>query len=415
MADFQIGTTYWPRRKGALLWAEWDRGEVREELQQIAAAGIDTLRLPLHWEDFQPRPERVDTRALRLLEQALALAEDTRLRVVPGLFPLAIAGAIHIPAWTTAASFAADMMLSTKFGPLLIIRNESPPPLVWERTKHNTEVRDLWTNPAMREAQRKLIEEVVGNFGDHPIVSGWELGNGIELARVPSSPDAAAEWLGETADVARQYGARGTLYYGATLRSLVRRDGLRPDAIVAAHCTPVINLAAPEPALTRRIPTPELHRFIATLVRSLCGVAPVLQIGAPAIARSEGQTFADNAYGHAVEQPLLDHDGYARLVETSLPELRAMDVPAVWFSHAFCYAEPFAPPSAHSRREQMMGLFDTDGDELPVVRAVVQVAQQPKPETQADFKPLDVENYWNDPARHFQRLWEQWQSSEETP
>jgi hypothetical protein len=285
MADWTLGTTYWPRRKGALLWAAWDRGEVRDELQQIATIGIDTLRLPLHWEDFQPRPERIDSGVLRSLEQTLDLAADARLRVVPSLMPLAIAGAIHLPAWTTAASLAADMVMATKFGPLLIVRSESQPPLIWERTAHQTEVRDLWTNPAMREGQRKLIAEVVGYFADHPALRGWEIGSGIELARLPSSSDAAAEWLAETAESMREHGARGSLFYAATLRSLLRREGPRPESIVEAGVTPVVSLVPPEPAWIGQRLTAEMLRFAAALVRSLCGAAPVLIVGAPAISR----------------------------------------------------------------------------------------------------------------------------------
>lgn len=413
MEHFSLGATYWPRRKGTLLWAEFDRGEVRDELQQIAAIGINTLRLPLDWEAFQPRPERVETRALRLLEQALTLIEDARLKVVPGLLPLAIAGAIHLPAWATASSFAADMMLSTRFGPLLIVRNEAPPPLVWERTRRQSEIRDLWTNPTMRAAQRKLITEIVGYFGDHPVISGWELGSGIELGRLPSSSDAAAEWFGETADVVRQSGARTPLFYGATLRSLIRREGPRPAAIVAARCTPVINLVPPEPPFARQALTPEIVQFVAALVRSLAGVAPVIALGAPAVPNAEGRIFADNAYGHAIEQPLLDPDGYARLIETVLPRLHAAGAPGLWFTHALCYPEPFVPAGAHSRREQMMGLFDIDGDELPVAKAVQQFAAQPAPETRTPFAELDIEDYWNDPAAGFGRLWARWQHTDE--
>ncbi len=412
MVDWTLGTTYWPRRKGALLWAAWDRGEVRDEMQQIATLGVDTLRLPLHWEDFQPRPDRVDSNALRALEQTLDLAADARLRVVPSLLPLAIAGAIHLPAWTTAASLAADMVMATKFGPLLIVRSESQPPLIWERTAHRTEVRDLWANPAMREGQRKLIAEVVGYFADHPALLGWELGSGLELARLPSSSDAATEWLAETAEALREHGARGPLFYAATLRSLLRREGPRPEAIVEAGCAPVVSLVPPEPAWVGQRLTAAMLRFAAALVRSLCGVAPVLIIGAPAIAHSDGQTFADNAYGRAVSQPLIDPDGYAQLVESALPDLRAADVPGVWFAHAYCYGKPFVPEDAHSRRERMMGLFDTGGEELPVALAVQRFAAQPAPAASYALPMLDVEDYWADPAASFERLWRAWDAPE---
>lgn len=413
MNNFSLGATYWPRRKGSLLWTKFDRGEVREEFQQLAAIGLNTVRLPLRWEDFQPRPERVAVTALRMLEQALEQASDARLRVVPTLFPLAVSGAIHLPAWATAASYAADLTLSTKFGPLLIVRNEQRPPLVWEHTKHETEIRDLWTNPAMRAAQRLLIAEVVGNFADHPALHGWELGSGIELGRAPSSAEVVTEWLGETIDIAREHRAQGPIFYGATMRSLVRREGPRPESIVQAGGVPVLSLVPPEPALTSQPLNDSLLRFVTALVYSLGEVAPVLLVGAPAVANASGRIFEDQAYGRSIEQPLLDLDQYARVIETALPGLHTSGVPGLWFVHAFCYAEPFLPHEAHSRREQMMGLFDTTGDELPVTTAVQRFAQQPEIEQKSNIPLLDVESYWNDPAGNFQRLWQQWQAPDE--
>lgn len=413
MNAWSIATTYWPRRKGALLWAEFDRGEVREEFQQLTATGVDTVRLPLDWETFQPRPERVALGPLRALEQTLMLAEDARLRVEPSLFALAVAGAIHLPAWATAASYAADMMLATKFGPLLIIRNDTPPPLVWQRTQHETEVRDLWTNPSMRAAQRKLIAEVVGYFADHPALSGWELGSGWELARLPASSDAALEWLGETVDVAREHGARGRLSYALSLRALLRREGPRPDVLRAARCSPTISLLPPEPAFARQPLTLEQLRFVAALAVALGGEPPQLLLGAPAVANAGEQTFADRAYGRDVEQPLLDPDGYAQLIEAALPELRRAGLPGITFAHAFCYGQPFVPAGAHSLRERMMGLFDTGGEELPVAQAVRRFSEQAAPEDTTALPGLDVEGYWSDPPRHFQRLWQRWQTPPE--
>jgi hypothetical protein len=265
----------------------------------------------------------------------------------------------------------------------------------------------------MREAQRKLIGEVIGYFGDHPVISGWELGAGIELGRAPSSADAAADWLGETADVARQHGARGVLYYAATMRSLLRREGPRPDAIASANATLALSLTPPEPAFRNQALTVEMLRFVTALVRSLAGNAPVLIFGSPTVANGRDTTIADRAYGREVEQRLLNHDGYARLVETALPALRSDGVPAMWFAHAFCYGQPFPPERAHSLRERMMGLFDTSGEELPVASAVQRFSRQPTSEEQAKFTPLDVENYWADPSAHFRRLWQQWQAPNE--
>jgi hypothetical protein len=412
MSDWSIGATYWPRRKGIQLWTTFDRGETRDEFQQIADAGINTVRLPLYWEDFQPQPERVSSNALRALEQILELVEHARLGAVPTLWPVAIAGAIHVPDWATAASYAADLTLSTKFGPLLIVQSETRSPIVWQQSNHNTQVRDLWTNPAMLDAQRKLISEVIGYFGDHPVIRGWEMGSGIELARIPASSDATAEWLGQINELARQHGARGTLFYGATLRALLRREGPRPAAMKEAGIVPAIDVIVPDPMLNHEPLTAEFLQFIAALVHSLGGDPPALIIGAPSIADAGAHTFTDQAYGRTIQQPLLDLDAYAQLVQTALSQLQVTGAAGVWFAHTYCYAQPFVPTEAHSRRDQMMGLWDIDGRELPVAEAVRRVGQQPAPTETVMLPVLDVEDYWADPITHFRRLWQQWQTTD---
>ena len=48
-------------------WSRFDVGEVAGDFERIAASGMDSLRLFLLWEDFQPEPDRVDRDMLRRL------------------------------------------------------------------------------------------------------------------------------------------------------------------------------------------------------------------------------------------------------------------------------------------------------------------------------------------------------------
>ena len=61
---FVLGVNYWPRRKAMEWWKRFDRGEVRDEFDLIAALGLTKVRVFLLWEDFQPSPDRVSTRAI---------------------------------------------------------------------------------------------------------------------------------------------------------------------------------------------------------------------------------------------------------------------------------------------------------------------------------------------------------------
>ena len=42
---FELGINYWPRRRAMYMWREFDLGEVRDELAQIADIGFDVVRL----------------------------------------------------------------------------------------------------------------------------------------------------------------------------------------------------------------------------------------------------------------------------------------------------------------------------------------------------------------------------------
>jgi hypothetical protein len=129
---FSLGVTYWPRQAGLLFWQRYDRGPVRDELAHIAALGFDTVRLCLVWEDFQPGPTRINSRAMRSLEHALDTAHTVGLRVVLALFPVATLGQLQI------------------LSPGSVRRS------------------------VQRDDCRYLVREVAGYFGDHPAVRIWQ-------------------------------------------------------------------------------------------------------------------------------------------------------------------------------------------------------------------------------------------------
>src|SRR4051812_4025639 len=99
VVPFSVGLTYWPRRTAFRWWQAFDRAETRDELAHIAALGCDTVRFCLRWEDFQPGQRRINSAALDALEQALDAAAEAGLRVVAALFPVAVGGALQLPAW----------------------------------------------------------------------------------------------------------------------------------------------------------------------------------------------------------------------------------------------------------------------------------------------------------------------------
>ena len=82
---FRVGVNYWPARTAMGWWADFDHAEVVADFARIAASGLDSVRLFLTWEDFQPAPDEVDREMLDRLVTVADLAGRAGLAVVPSL------------------------------------------------------------------------------------------------------------------------------------------------------------------------------------------------------------------------------------------------------------------------------------------------------------------------------------------
>ena len=72
---------------------------VAADFARIRAAGFDSVRLFLLWEDFQPDAMEVSRAVLRRLVSVADLAGETGLELMPTLFTGHMSGVNWIPAW----------------------------------------------------------------------------------------------------------------------------------------------------------------------------------------------------------------------------------------------------------------------------------------------------------------------------
>ena len=201
---FSLGLTYWPRRTAFGWWQAYDRGATRDELAHVAALGCDTVRFCLRWEDFQPGPQRINSAALHALEHALDTAGEARLRVVAALFPVALGGALQLPAWANGADPLDELLRGQRRGGATISTPRvGAPPLLYDGGYHSNKAGDLFSDTRVLEAQRYLIHELVGYFGPHPALYAWQLGEGIERVHMPTSAAAMREWFALMAEALR--------------------------------------------------------------------------------------------------------------------------------------------------------------------------------------------------------------------
>ena len=76
-----------------------DRDDVVVTTDEIAASGLDSIRLFLTWADFQPTPDEVDRRMLERLIAVADLAAGAGVALVPTLFTGHMSGVNWIPPW----------------------------------------------------------------------------------------------------------------------------------------------------------------------------------------------------------------------------------------------------------------------------------------------------------------------------
>lgn len=414
---FSLGITYWPRRVGLLFWQRYDRGAVREELAHIAATGFNTVRLCLLWEDFQPGPTRINSRAMRCLEHALDTASTAGLRVVLSLFPVAVLGQFQIPSWANGPDIAGALRRVQQGQPLLIVR---PPGLISVITGGRyrpVQCGDLFSDPMIVEAQRYLVRETGSYFGSHPAVWIWQLGEGFERVHRPTSEQAVSQWFRMVSDELRRVAPHATCMGIVSSTGLKRRSGPRPEH-VAAHCTMTgVAVDLPETPVEHLVrhtnPAAYLHMLVAGLAERR---VVVTGIGMPTII--DGETagwFEDDLYGRTVLIYRSTAGEQAEFIYTALERLYEDGAAGVWLAtYADTPAELWQmPPFDRTRCYRTTGIVDALGREKPAVGAVRDIAKRIRSASTMPSQPpaVDAERYWSDPERTFRTWWREFNSS----
>ena len=81
------------------MWREFDIGEVRDEMAQIASLGFDVVRVFTLAQDFLPQPLTVAADMVANLVEVARAAKDAGLKVVPTLVVINMSGKFWWPAW----------------------------------------------------------------------------------------------------------------------------------------------------------------------------------------------------------------------------------------------------------------------------------------------------------------------------
>ncbi len=379
--EFQIGVNYWPARSAMRMWKEFDAGEVREDFARMAEFRLSPVRVFLLWEDFQPEPLRVSTKALDRLVKLCSDAADFRTGVWITLFTGHMSGANWLPGWTLSpdAQITAD-------NPFFRIITDGA---VVEGSAAG--VVNPYENPDLRKAQKIQIREALSALQGHPALWGWDLGNGSSNVFRPANPDQGRSWLKEMTGEIKSKDNEHPVAFGLSRQDLEEDRGIGPADV--ARCCDLIAVDAcpPYPGWVPDNLNAVFPLFLAEITSWLADWKPVWISGFGVA------TGSDTAAGEQA----------ARCAAESLDLMRTHGLPgALWRGYS-----DYAPrlrgnaPFDTLPEEMSCGAFSSDGAPKEIA-AVLAGADRKKGSAQPVRGWIDMgaEEYWRDPGAHLRRL-----------
>jgi len=371
-------------------WSQFDRGEVAADFGRIAASGLDSVRVFLTWEDFQPLPERVDREMLGRLVSVADLAAELGLALIPTLFTGHMSGVNWIPAWALGGSAGDDRFRVVSRGAIA-----------------EGGLRNWYSDPAVTDAQALLAAEAAAALADHEALWAWDLGNENSNCVIPPTAATARAWLARLTSAIRRADESALLTVGLHMEDLEEDRRLGP-ADVSASCDFLSMHGYPIYAPWANGPTDEqLLPFLARITRWLGAGRDVLfsEFGLPTLRRagpSERRAQGESSL-------LVDEDAAAAYTARALEALRRAGClgAMLWCYSDYSPALWESPPLDRARHERTFGLWRVDGSAKPSV-AVLEAFVGAERCASGDREPwIDIEpdEFWLDPSRQLRRLY----------
>lgn len=416
-----IGITIWPpmpAQPQALpaSWSSYDHGALREFLQRAHDVGLRQVRFDLRWAEVQPGTQRISVAALNGFQRGLDLAQANHMQVVVSLMSATLGPTLHLPDWALGIPTQA---LSTQAVSALL---SAPTLTILDNSFYRQEpVRDLYTDPDMRAAQRYLLREVIGNFADHPAISGWLLAAGFERVRPPTDHRDMAAWWADLAEQTRSYGAE-RLFGHIDATALSSRVSLRPYDIAMAGGAVVVSVG-PWPPLgdgppARGAAACFLHAVVAGLLAeevndTAAAQVVVADLGWPTAPRTNLSGWqADQVFAQPAHTFLADEEAAASALQESLTTLARAGAAAVWLAGMVDPPESQwnIPPFDRSWISRTWGLWTADGREKAGWEALREAIRQLPATARLPAFPIDPDRFWRDPANELRRLWREYRT-----
>ncbi len=370
------------------MWREFDIGEIREDMAQIASIGFDVVRFFAMTRDFLTGPTSVDPEMIARLEQVAAAAKDAGLKSMPTLITINMSGRFWWPDW--------------------MIDSDGNPG-------------DLFSDPTILRAQALLVETAARSLSGDPSIRAFDLSNEIDDSQRPRSRNAGWLWASLLANTVRRAAPGTGIQIGAHLPSLAMPNYMRIDDIAGVADEDVMHAYPLYSKTARSFLDPELVPFCCALTAGLAGTGrPTLmqEFGlCTAPAGVEGHTITDDFLGSPLSQYLASEDEAATYYSEVIDRLIATGSSG---AYAWCHADYDEklfdrPPISTAIRERTFGLVRADGSEKPAAEVFRKLRQ--RRDAGLLFQPasaiptildLTADEYYMNPQVHFDRLYSAW-------
>jgi endo-1,4-beta-mannosidase len=339
-------------------WSSFDLAEVAADFARITAVGLDSVRVFLSWEDFQPAPGRVDREMLARLVGVADLAAGLGLELIPTLFTGHMSGVNWIPPWALGGSDGDPRFRVVSGG--TVVRQG---------------LRNWYSDPAVGDAQVLLAAEAAAALAGHEAVWAWDLGNENSNCVIPPSRSSARAWLARLSAAIRGADETALVTVGLHMEDLEedRRLGPREASqacdLLSMHGYPIYARWALGPT------DDELLPFLACMTYWLGEGRDVLfsEFGLPTYRRGDPH---EQIAGARRPTPLVEEEVAAAYMTAALEGLRRAGCLGALL---WCYADYDSglwenPPFDLAPHERTFGLWRIDGSPKPAVAAVAAFA-----------------------------------------
>ena len=318
-------------------WSKFDLAEVETDFGRIAACGLDSVRMFLTWEDFQPAPERVDQWMLERLVEVADLAGGLGLALIPTLFTGHMSGVNWIPTWALGGS-SGDPRFRVVSGGRVV----------------DTGLRNWYTDAAVGDAQVLFAAEAAAALAGHEAVWAWDLGNENSNCVIPPTRSAARAWLARLSSAIRSADATALVTVGLHMEDLEEDRRLGPAE--ASEACDLLSMHG-YPIYARWADGPTDHQVLPFLARVTHWLG-------------EGGDLVFSEFG--LPSLVVEDDAGAAYTARALEGLRRAGClgALLWCYSDYDPALWESPPFDLAPHERSFGLWRADGSPKPAVAAI---------------------------------------------